>query len=190
MGNLPGSPMAQGNYLVSEFGVELKSPSGWESTETVAKENDVIGLFFSTSSKFGDGEEFTPSLMEAFMRIKAAGKKMDIIFVSSDKDEAAFNNYFSPMPWKALPFPDRTLQIKLATKFKLNGFRSSLVLIDPKTGKRSANARSRRLLFPLGPNTQAVLGRFQWQLDQWRGPNNTVLWATNRQYLLGDIFHG
>ncbi len=30
--------------------------------------------------------------------------KFDIVFVSSDKDQDAFNEYFKEMPWKALPY--------------------------------------------------------------------------------------
>jgi len=30
--------------------------------------------------------------------------KLDIVFVSCDEDQAAFDEYFKEMPWKALPF--------------------------------------------------------------------------------------
>jgi len=29
---------------------------------------------------------------------------MDIVFVSCDEDQDAFDGYFKEMPWKALPF--------------------------------------------------------------------------------------
>ena len=35
------------------------------------------------------------------------GKPFEIIFVSSDKDEAQFDGYYDEMPWLALPFEDR-----------------------------------------------------------------------------------
>ena len=30
--------------------------------------------------------------------------KFEIIFISSDKSQESFNEYFQEMPWKALPF--------------------------------------------------------------------------------------
>jgi nucleoredoxin len=30
---------------------------------------------------------------------------LDIVFVSCDRDQSAFDEYFKEMPWKALPFP-------------------------------------------------------------------------------------
>ena len=31
-------------------------------------------------------------------------EKLDIVFISSDEDQADFDAYFKEMPWKALPF--------------------------------------------------------------------------------------
>jgi len=131
---LPENRSKDSLWLPNLFGVELRSPKGYKSTMEVARENDVVGLLFSTSSKFGDGWEFMPTLKESYAQLKNVGRKVELIFVSSDKDEAAFNNYYSSMPWLALPYPDRTLQIRLAMQYRLNGFRSAVVIVDPRTG--------------------------------------------------------
>ena len=34
------------------------------------------------------------------------GKNVEVIYVSADKDEAAFNDYYGEMPWLAIPFGD------------------------------------------------------------------------------------
>jgi nucleoredoxin len=48
---------------------------------------------------------FTPKLAEIFKGINNEIKdKLDIIFISCDEDQDAFNEYFKEMPWKALPF--------------------------------------------------------------------------------------
>ena len=47
---------------------------------------------------------FTPVLSEFYNEINKDGKKVEVIFVSSDQDEAAFKDYFSEMPWKATSF--------------------------------------------------------------------------------------
>ena len=44
---------------------------------------------------------FTPVLSSFYEEVNKDGKKMEIIFVSSDQDENAFKEYFSTMPWKA-----------------------------------------------------------------------------------------
>ena len=47
---------------------------------------------------------FTPVLSSFYEEVNKDGKKMEIIFVSSDQDDAAFKDYFGSMPWKACPF--------------------------------------------------------------------------------------
>ena len=37
-------------------------------------------------------------------------KGLEVIFVSSDKDEAAFKEYYESMPWLALDFSERKLK--------------------------------------------------------------------------------
>ena len=53
---------------------------------------------------------------------------MEIVFVSSDKDEKAFNEYIKEMPWKAIPFSDRERKNKLSNKFKVNGIPTFVIL--------------------------------------------------------------
>ena len=51
-----------------------------------------------------------------------------MVFVSSDKTEEAFNEYFAEMPWKALPFVDRERKAALSKKFKVDGIPSFVIL--------------------------------------------------------------
>lgn len=46
--------------------------------------------------------QFTPVLAK-FYKAHATKKKFEIIFVSSDRDNAQFMEYFGTMPWVALP---------------------------------------------------------------------------------------
>ena len=41
--------------------------------------------------------------------LKAKG--LEVIFVSSDRDEASFMEYFGEMPWLALDFSERKLKV-------------------------------------------------------------------------------
>ena len=54
----------------------------------------------------GPCRAFTPQLVKTYKKLKEAGKKFEIIFCSSDRDEDAFKEYYESMPWYALPFGD------------------------------------------------------------------------------------
>ena len=54
------------------------------------------------------------------------GDAIEIIFVSSDSDEASFNDYFGTMPWTSMPFNSPAGQ-SLAQKFGIRGIPSFLV---------------------------------------------------------------
>ena len=56
---------------------------------------------------------YTPALSEAYEK---SGKDSVIIFVSSDRDQAAFDDYYGSMSFFALPFAARELKDKLSAK--------------------------------------------------------------------------
>ena len=39
-----------------------------------------------------------------------SAKGLEVVFVSSDKDQSQFDEYFKEMPWLALDFADRDLK--------------------------------------------------------------------------------
>jgi len=96
------------------------------------KKNKVVGLYFS-AHWCGPCRHFTPQLSKIYSEIKAAGHGMEIVFVSSDSDQASFESYHKEMPWLALPFEDRDLQKRLSVKYGIRGI-PSLVLLDGNSG--------------------------------------------------------
>jgi nucleoredoxin len=56
---------------------------------------------------------FTPQLVQ-FYNKHHVSKNFEIIFVSSDQDEAHFNEYYNEMPWLALTFSNRELKVFFA----------------------------------------------------------------------------
>ena len=54
-------------------------------------------------------------------------KGLEVIFVSSDRDEASFREYFGSMPWLALPLSERRIKDALASKFGISGIPALLV---------------------------------------------------------------
>ena len=73
---------------------------------------------------------FTPVLAELYKKLTDEGKNFEIVFISSDRSEADFNEYFGEMPWKALPFSDRDRKAALSKKFKVQGI-PNLVILNP-----------------------------------------------------------
>jgi len=82
-------------------------------------------------------------LVEFYKNLKATRHDFELVFVSSDKDQHAFDEYFGEMPWVALPYDRRDLKEKLSSKFKVSGIPSLVVLdkdgslITSKAGPRS-----------------------------------------------------
>lgn len=99
----------------------------------------VLGLYFS-AHWCPPCRSFTPNLAEWYKKFKASpnGDKFDIVFVSSDRDEKSFNEYFAEMPWYALPYTNRDLKTKLSRKFKVTGI-PTLVFINGENGQLITN---------------------------------------------------
>ncbi|XP_073280152.1 probable nucleoredoxin 1 [Primulina huaijiensis] len=82
---------------------------------------------------------FLPKLVESYRKIKEQGNALEVVFISSDRDQAAFDEFFSSMPWLAIPFDDKRKE-SLNRLFKVRGI-PMLVAIGP-TGKTiTTNAR-------------------------------------------------
>jgi nucleoredoxin len=94
--------------------------------------NTALGLYFS-AHWCPPCRGFTPKLAASYLKMNADGKKFEIIFLSSDKDEASFQEYFNSMPWKALPFSNREAKANLSRQFGVQGI-PTLVILDPNTG--------------------------------------------------------
>ncbi|KNA23555.1 hypothetical protein SOVF_023640 [Spinacia oleracea] len=82
---------------------------------------------------------FTPKLIEVYHEIKAKENAFEIIFVSSDRDQSSFDEYYSDMPWLALPFGDDR-KTSLSRKFKVRGI-PCLVAIGPEGRTITTEAR-------------------------------------------------
>ena len=101
----------------------------------------VIGVYFS-AHWCGPCRSFTPQFQKVYERAKLKGKAFEVVFVSSDHDENSFKEYFSTMPWHAVPFADRSRQQQLSSLFQVRGI-PFLGLLDAKGQVLDWNARSK-----------------------------------------------
>merc|ERR1711988_823135 len=88
-----------------------------------ALQGKTIGIYFS-AHWCPPGRGFTPQLAKTYEKMKEQGKEFEIIFASSDRDEASFKEYFGEMPWLALPYSERDLKGKLSKVFNVEGIPS------------------------------------------------------------------
>merc|ERR1711972_647385 len=81
---------------------------------------------------------FTPRLATAY---KEKTTDVEIVFLSSDKDEAAFSSYFKEMPWLALPYSDRQKKEDLSGKYGVRGI-PTLIVLDGEGNLVTKDGRS------------------------------------------------
>jgi nucleoredoxin len=82
-------------------------------------------------------------------------KGMEIVFVSSDRDEDAYKSYFEEMPWLAVPYARRDVKEALSKKFKVRGI-PSFVILDSDGSTITTDGRDAIMSDPTG-------ARFPWR---------------------------
>jgi len=122
------------NPFVELLGPSLVKGDGSESVSTAdaLSGKKVVGLYFS-AHWCPPCRGFTPVLAKCYTENYSA-KGMEIVFVSSDRDEASFKSYFGEeQPWLALPYSAREIKAKLSKKYKVQGI-PSFIILDGETG--------------------------------------------------------
>ena len=110
------------------FGSQLTSKSGTVNTSEALAGKKHVMIYFS-AHWCPPCRGFTPVLAEKFSA-KADANGIAVVFVSSDRDQAAFDEYFGSMPWLALPFSERDAKQKLGEKYGVSGIPCLVVLDD------------------------------------------------------------
>ena len=64
---------------------------------------EFVGIYFS-AHWCPPCRGFTPMLAQFYEEVNKDGKVFEVIFITSDRDEASFKEYYGMMPWKAAPF--------------------------------------------------------------------------------------
>lgn len=81
---------------------------------------------------------FTPKLSKAYTKLKKERSDFELVFVSSDSDEAQFNEYFGEMSFCALPYDKRDEKAALSKMCGVQGIPQLTMLgpLDEETGSR------------------------------------------------------
>merc|ERR1719217_1966246 len=138
----------------SLLGTALLGKDGNVNTTDALAGKGAVALYFS-AHWCPPCRGFTPQLGEWYKK-DLASKGLEVVFVSSDRDEEAFNDYFGEQPWLALPFDKRDKKAELNKKFKVQGI-PSLVILDAegkvitKDGRTAVSKDPSGLEFPWRP---------------------------------------
>jgi len=127
--DLPWKPPSFWDALGTEF---LNGTDGETvDVDELKGEGKYIGLYFS-AHWCPPCRGFTPALIESYNKSLKA-KNLEIIFVSSDKTPAEFQEYYGTMPWLAIPSGDKRKNA-LSKRFGVQGI-PSFVIVDGATGE-------------------------------------------------------
>lgn len=118
---------------------KLISASGETSLQQAIENKKALALYFS-AHWCPPCRGFTPKLAEWYKK-DLQDKGLEVVFVSSDRDENSFKEYFAEQPWLALEYTDRKLKEKLSSAFKVNGI-PSLVILDSELNVVTTDGRS------------------------------------------------
>ena len=100
--------------------------------EYVMETQDFVGVYFGAHWA-PPCRAFTEVLTEFYKTTNEVGKRLEVVFVSNDGNEAAFERNFAEMPWVAVPYTDQERGQNLRQQFGVSGIPSFVVL--HKTGE-------------------------------------------------------
>ncbi|XP_067165814.1 nucleoredoxin [Apteryx mantelli] len=101
-----------------------------QSLDSNVLEGCHVGVYFS-AHWCPPCRSLTRVLVESYRKIKEAGQKFEILFVSADRSEDSFKQYFSEMPWLAVPYTDEARRSRLNRLYGIQGI-PTLIVLDSK----------------------------------------------------------
>ena len=134
------SAFAEGDdWFANKFPEKLINAKGKGINPATALKGKTVAIYFS-ASWCGPCRGFTPKLVE-FYKYVAKRDNIEVVLVSSDKNERAMMNYMKAdkMPWLAVPFNAKEM-MELKKQFSTGGI-PQLVILDSEGKLISKNAR-------------------------------------------------
>ena len=116
--------------FIDSFGRELVvKPGETAPAQTTLEKAGLIGIYFS-AHWCPPCKGFTPVLAEFYNDCKEHNLGLEIVFVSSDRDQSSFDEYHREMPWPALPFTQSAIKQMFAGKYGVKGI-PMLIIFKP-----------------------------------------------------------
>ena len=106
----------------------ILSKKGQVSPADAFKNAKLIGIYFSMHN-CPPCRQFTPAFAELYKEINESEKVIEVIFLSGDKTQEEYDEYYGEMPWLALPKGDSRLP-PIAKKFEVRGV-PRLIILKP-----------------------------------------------------------
>ncbi|GFP97737.1 probable nucleoredoxin 2 [Phtheirospermum japonicum] len=124
MGSFSGSVLF--SLLASKDRDFLLSPTGTQ-VKILELKGKIVAVYFS-ANWYPPCREFTPVLANAYVQLKNHDPGFEIVFVSSDEDQNAFDDHRASMPWLAIPFSDLETKRALNRRFDIEGIPCLVIL--------------------------------------------------------------
>lgn len=141
--NFPWRPKSMSEELGDTF-----LGQGGATVHKSSFDGKYVGIYFS-AHWCPPCRQFTPKLVDFYNKRKQLGHDdFEIIFASSDKNQAQFDEYFGEMPWLAIPLQDARKEA-LSTKFDVNGI-PFFVILDLERKVVTTSARNAIMADPNG----------------------------------------
>ncbi|XP_052376191.1 nucleoredoxin-like isoform X1 [Oncorhynchus keta] len=99
-----------------------------QTTDISSLEGHYVGVYFS-AHWCPPCRSLTRVLLESYRTVKESGQHFEMVFVSADRSEESFQQYFSEMPWLAVPYSDEARRSRLNRLFGIQGI-PTLILLD------------------------------------------------------------
>ena len=118
------------------LGSQLKKNGSTDLVPTASLDDvPIVALYFS-AHWCPPCKGFTPKLRQFYNQVNAEGKKLEIVWVSSDDDQEEFEDYHEEMPWLAMEFEsDEADRDEVSEQFGISSIPTLLVMNKDGTVK-------------------------------------------------------
>ncbi|XP_018586091.1 nucleoredoxin-like [Scleropages formosus] len=99
-----------------------------QTVDSSSLDGTYVGVYFS-AHWCPPCRTLTRALLQSYHRVREAGQQLEIVFVSADRSEDSFKQYFSEMPWLAVPYSDQARRSRLNRLYGIHGI-PTLILLD------------------------------------------------------------
>ena len=139
------------------FGPNLLTKEGVKPTSEVLGGKRFVGIYFS-AHWCPPCRRFTPTLSEVYSMIHEENESdLEIIFVSSDRDQGSFQEYYDSMTFCALPFEAREEKDALSKLYSVSGI-PTLIILDENGN--TVDKDGRNTVTSSGGNVSAILSKW------------------------------